>query len=45
MGQKCRRMEDQKLWPVCLAVQQHFAKGKRLKILVEKCKRVTWETC
>ena len=30
MGQRCRRMEDQKLWPG-LALNQNFAKARGLK--------------
>ena len=44
MGQKYRRMEDQKPWPG-LELQQDFAEGKRFEPIVKKCKCLTWETC
>ena len=36
-------MEDQKPWPD-LALNQDFAKGRRLKRKVEKQKRLKWGT-
>ena len=42
MGQRYRRMEDQKLWPG-LALKQDVAKGKRLKPIFEKCKCLALE--
>ena len=37
MEERYRRMKDKKLWPG-LALKQDFAKKKRLKQIVKKCK-------
>ena len=43
MGRRYRTMEDQKPLPG-LALNQDFAKGIRLKLIVKKCKCLNWET-
>ena len=43
MGKRYRRMDDQKPW-AGMAFKQNFAKGRRLKPIVKKCKCFTWET-
>ena len=41
MGQRYRRMEDKKAWPG-MALNQDFAKGRRLKPKVKKRKRLNF---
>ena len=43
MGERYRRMEDQKPWRG-LALKQDTGKGRRLRLTLKKCKCLTWET-
>ena len=44
VGQRYRRMEDQKPWPG-FSPNQDFAKGRRFKPKSKKCKCLNWGTC